>query len=60
MHRADRLAVTVCAECIHGMHQVCIRQGCYCPCQLPEDTQERECIHGYVRSMCEQCEQEEQ
>jgi hypothetical protein len=59
MHRADRILAAVCPECFHGAHGECILQGCYCECQLPEPL-ELECEHGFVRSMCEQCEQEEQ
>lgn len=52
---------TICPECYDGAHGDCIGQGCYCTCQLPGDeVGEVECIHGLVRSMCEQCEQEEQ
>lgn len=51
----------ICPECWEGCHDGCIGQGCYCDCQIPDDeTGESECIHGFVRSMCEQCEQEEQ
>ena len=62
MHRADRLAATVCPACLNGIHEHCILQGCYCPClpEFPPDDTEMECVHGLVRSMCEQCEQEEQ
>jgi len=63
MHRADRLLATVCSDCFSGFHDKCIGQGCYCECGLcgiVGDETEWECVHGYVRSMCEQCEQEEQ
>jgi hypothetical protein len=47
--------------CFHGICEACIGSGCYCDCQLPDDeSREVECEHGFVRSMCEQCEQEEQ
>jgi hypothetical protein len=52
---------TVCPECMAGIHTECIGQGCYCICQAPDaELPERECPHGTVYSMCEQCAQEEQ
>jgi hypothetical protein len=52
---------TVCPECFEGAHGQCVGQGCYCACQLEiEVPQEVECDHGFIRSMCELCEQEEQ
>ena len=50
----------ICPECAAGFHRQCIEQGCYCECTVVEVPPEVECPHGLVRSMCEQCEQEEQ
>jgi hypothetical protein len=51
-----------CSACDVGMHGHCVGQGCDCPCQLDTEylPDEAECPHGIVRSLCEQCEQEEQ
>lgn len=53
----------ICPNCWDGVHDECIGNGCYCDCQWEaEEIEDRaiECEHGLVRSMCEQCEQEEQ
>ena len=52
----------LCPECGAGQHAHCIEQGCECECVLLSSIFpiESACIHGLVRSMCEQCEQEEQ
>jgi hypothetical protein len=56
-----KMARTICPECYEGIHSQCIGQGCYCECQIPHDPPiEVECPHGFIRSMCEICEQEEQ
>ncbi len=50
------MANPICPECFHGLHDICIRQGCYCECQLPSDPYQKRCGHGELPNFCEFCE----
>ena len=61
----DRILMSpsvVCAACLHGLHSHCEIQGCYCDCQLEDDSGDDEdvCPHGIGYDQeCEDCDEED-